>query len=343
MNERINNQDYSISLIRLIATGFIVTCHILQYTDSPLAWWFNVGVQIFLCISGFLYGKRKKITNEIAFYKKQFLKILIDYYLVILAAILLLFFFARKELSGSAVIKSLLTYGTLPGGGHLWYIPYCLLCYFLTPFLSQLFENTAKSRLVLLTAILFAAVFVLSETFFRYFNGAWIICYILGFFLGNIFEREDCRKMYAVTSVMIVALAILANTVQIVQDYFVKYELTGILGAFYSRFRNYAHVLLGTAIFILLKSLFSKIILKNGFMRPVKTVCNYSDKFSYDIYLTHMFFISGPFSLLNLTPMRPINICLIIVCTVISAVLVRFVSSAIQKNIFGKGQLRERS
>ena len=39
--------DRSISVIRLIAFSFIITCHIQQYLNINLAWWFNVGVQIF--------------------------------------------------------------------------------------------------------------------------------------------------------------------------------------------------------------------------------------------------------------------------------------------------------
>ena len=39
-----SSYDYSVSLIRLIATIFIITCHIMQYLSIELAWWFNVGV-----------------------------------------------------------------------------------------------------------------------------------------------------------------------------------------------------------------------------------------------------------------------------------------------------------
>lgn len=46
------NRDYAISIIRVISTSFIVICHIMKYYDCELAWWFNVGVQIFLCMSG---------------------------------------------------------------------------------------------------------------------------------------------------------------------------------------------------------------------------------------------------------------------------------------------------
>lgn len=44
------NKDYSVSLIRLVATVMIVTCHMMQYEDFVLAWWLNAGVQVFLFI-----------------------------------------------------------------------------------------------------------------------------------------------------------------------------------------------------------------------------------------------------------------------------------------------------
>lgn len=43
------------SLIRVIALCFIVVCHIMQYLENELALWFNVSVQIFLCISVFVW------------------------------------------------------------------------------------------------------------------------------------------------------------------------------------------------------------------------------------------------------------------------------------------------
>jgi peptidoglycan/LPS O-acetylase OafA/YrhL len=70
-----------ISLIRLLSMLMIISCHIMQYYDLELAWWFNVGVQIFLCISGFLYGQ-KNIDNVTDFYNKRLKKILIPYYVM---------------------------------------------------------------------------------------------------------------------------------------------------------------------------------------------------------------------------------------------------------------------
>lgn len=56
----------AISAVRLIAMVMIIACHILQYYKLELAWWLNVGVQIFLIISGFLSGI-KTINDPIDF------------------------------------------------------------------------------------------------------------------------------------------------------------------------------------------------------------------------------------------------------------------------------------
>ena len=52
-NDMASQYDYSISMIRAMSMVAIITCHFMQYLDIELAWWFNVGVQVFLCISGY--------------------------------------------------------------------------------------------------------------------------------------------------------------------------------------------------------------------------------------------------------------------------------------------------
>lgn len=42
-------RDIKISFIRMIAMFSIILCHFFQYYHLELAWWFNVGVQVFLC------------------------------------------------------------------------------------------------------------------------------------------------------------------------------------------------------------------------------------------------------------------------------------------------------
>lgn len=94
----------SISYIRLIAMFFIIICHFLQYYDNELAWWFNVGVQIFFIISGFLCGG-KEINDPIAFIVRQFKKILIPYYTFLIPVSIVYMFFARKSITITSFIN----------------------------------------------------------------------------------------------------------------------------------------------------------------------------------------------------------------------------------------------
>lgn len=323
--------DYSISLIRLIATVFIIVCHIMQYLDMELAWWFNVGVQMFLCMSGFLYGKRNQINDDLKFYKKNFLKILIDYYVVIISVILLFTIFLPEKLSIVEIIKVLLTNRTLRGGEHLWYIPYCLLCYLITPVLSRCLGNCENKSIFKRFLLLSIFVVVVIDLFFNYFKSAWIFCYILGFFLGRISNREKsdlCNKM----SFAIITGAILSNCVQIIQDYVLKLEFSDIIASRYYRFCNFAHVALGVSLFIIFKAVFS-VIFKNGYPNLIKKICGYSDKYSYDVYLVHQFVILGPFSLMHLTEMIGINLVLIMAIILVSSVLVNFISTRVRNKI----------
>ena len=71
-------RNYKISIIRILSMISIVLCHIFQAQKMTFAFWLNVGVQVFLFMSGFLYGK-KNIENTWSWIKRQFSKILIPY------------------------------------------------------------------------------------------------------------------------------------------------------------------------------------------------------------------------------------------------------------------------
>jgi membrane-bound acyltransferase YfiQ involved in biofilm formation len=56
----------------------------------------------------------------------------------------------------------------------------------------------------------------------------------------------------------------------------------------------------------------------------------FSDQYSYDIYLVHQFLILGPFTMMELTAFRWVNVTLILVCVVSLGVGVHVVSSLLR-------------
>ena len=90
----------------------------------------------------------------------------------------------------------------------------------------------------------------------------------------------------------------------------------------YMLYSNYSHLLLGVFIFLLLFLLLKHV--KNNYM------LNLSDKYSYDIYLTHHLFILSPFSVMSLTDSVFLNIVIALIATIVSAVLLHEVSKLIE-------------
>ncbi|MGN0086507.1 MAG: acyltransferase family protein [Alloprevotella sp.] len=76
----------AISLIRVLAMSSIVTCHFLQAHNNRWAWVLNVGVQVFLVLSGYLYG-HKHVTNWRSWCKARLLKLYLPFILFALTAL----------------------------------------------------------------------------------------------------------------------------------------------------------------------------------------------------------------------------------------------------------------
>lgn len=309
-------RDYSISVIRGISMLCIVLCHIMQYLEWELAWWFNVGVQIFLCISGYLYGK-KEISQWGEFLKKGFKKILAGYYIVFIPAAVILCFVIGSD-SVNQVIMGLLLNKTLSGGGHLWFVPTILFCYCITVFLSLIFpKREREGKRFIKLGILWILGFVVIDLFIPFFNPAWVFCYCLGYYLGRV---ED-QKVYRRVSVILCIAALLCNGCQILCDYVFHVKLP-----LHSIFCNYSHVLLGAALFVLLRCVFRNI--------GERKILRVSDKYSYEVYLVHQFFILGPMSLMELTQSTVLNLLVTFAVIAVAAFVVKKLTEWIGYYVF---------
>lgn len=330
MSIEAKDKDVAISAIRLVATAMIIACHILQYLDMELAWWLNVGVQVFLCISGYLYGSRKE-QPYFAFVGKQFYKILLDYWVVIVPAMILYILFNVVEMfTAKEVLGYIVGYGTLPGGGHLWYVSIILFCYLFTPLIQSFFDYCTKCSLISRWMRYLAAFIVVQIAcyyFFPFFNGAWVNCYLLGFLMRRI--SASCGQVRWLKAFIFVA-AVVLNGVQIAVDYVnpeLIEKLPGVFVSHYDLLCNYAHVALGVALFICMHGLFSKINYCDSALKVFKL----SDKYSYDIYLVHQFYILGPASLMGATSYLFVNVLLILAATFATAAVVNGVSAIVRK------------
>ena len=326
-------RDLSISFVRMLAMMFIVICHVMQYYDVELAWWFNIGVQIFLCISGYLYG-RKRILDILVFYRKNFVKILIDYEIVVFAAVAATVLFTDTVITVEEIAGAVLTVSTIAGGAHLWFIPTILMCYLLTPLYERIFSRAEQSHKLLVPAAVL--LFVMNELVFRqmfsYFNAAWINCYLIGFALRRF---QQYRFWYTGSAWLLTLTGAVCISIQASVRYLQLITLTDAWRPFYYPMCDYGHVFLGVALFC------SGRVLLRPFcnINLIQRILRLSDRYSYQIYLTHHFFILGPLSLMALTANSYVNVVLILLLTVLTAVLLQKISAKISA-VFMKKQLR---
>ena len=297
----------------------------MQYYDCELAWWLNVGVQMFLCLSGYLYG-RKTIDNELLFYKKQFIKILVPYYIVIIGAAIAQVLFARNEISLAHIAKALLCCGRLSGGEHLWFIPTILFCYVLMPLFDKLNDWVLKKKYALFYCIIaFVLLSVVVKLFVPYFNSAWIACCYLGHVLG---KNEIKRTMSSTLCTGLIYVgALFLVSIQIVISYILNLELSGTIQTLSAIMFDYGHAFLGIAIVLFLLDVFKTRNIPNVIMRPIM----FLDSISYEGYLVHQFFIFGTFSLLNIINQWIIAVIAIFAVTLICGFIVRIISKEMKK------------
>ena len=193
-------KDYSISLLRMLAVISIIFCHSFEYSSSifPNKGWILKsignylanGVQIFLIISGFLYGNSlnnisgKNEENSfldskvrIKFLIKNSLKILKDYWIYCLFVIFPVYYFKdllvlnRKEILGILVTSDVIN-----GVHHLWFIPYILFCYFLTPYLFDIKEYLkTKSKKIFIIGLMFVLFIIIIFSNFILFLSGYVV------------------------------------------------------------------------------------------------------------------------------------------------------------------------
>lgn len=320
------NRDWSISLIRLISLIMIISCHILQGLDLELAFWVNIGVQIFFFISGYLYGwKRRENLNIREWYKKQYVKLVRPLALLVIIMVIIDTTIFKIEYGITIIIANMIGlggfYGTLKATSHTWFVSYILVCYLITPLLNKIkFEKMRIYDFV--KQLLIIAIFLEILDFFKVtnINAAWIFNYIIGYYFAAYYinSHKDHKKFDRVILIISTLILIPRLILQYGNLNFSNFIVTNK-----SILMSWSHVLLGVSIFIILFNLFTKIKVKKC------KVLELSDKFSYYIYLVHQIFILNHLSVLFFTNYLSINILLIFGLSIIFGVLLYYLNYVI--------------
>lgn len=335
----ISNRDQRISIIRCISMFMIITCHILQYLNNSLAWWFNVGVQIFLFISGFLYGQ-KEIFNYMDWIKKRVKKILSTYYVYIIIVSIIYYIFHKDLFSIKAIIKSILClqyfFGGIEGLGHLWFISFIIMCYIITPGLQYIYSKFMNKKHEIsfwfnffIFMIILHIINILIPVSLSIPN---LFCYIIGYFISRRYFNNKYLNKYDKIKLnnLLVSFIMLSILINMLVIYFKYYKGIVSMSAGNILF-DYGHSILGISIFFTIYYTVSKWkIIKNKYLERI--IC-LLDNYSFEIYIVHQIYILGIYSLMKLTKFLFLNIIVIIVMIIISAYLLKKVTRSIENLI----------
>lgn len=277
-------------MIRLLAMLSIIACHFCQYYNSEWAWWLNVGVQVFFIISGYLYGN-KSIDVPMPWLKNRFVKILTPYYIFLTLAIVGYLIVSPERLGLANVISSYFVVGTIQGIGHLWFVSYILFCYLITPYLAAIRDYLSKKNMLdaLGSIVVIVGVYSIIEILIdSHFRPGMVGCYILGYFTAVFVNRLGEKTINICFWISLIPTAI-SNHVYCHLYYIQGLEMKGLL----THITDYSHAFLGYSITMLLMIVFKEI--------KESRILEYSDKYSYEIYLVHQLFILSPLTLLTTT------------------------------------------
>lgn len=325
------NRDYAISFIRVLAMTLILCYHFFQYYGIRTH--LNVGVYIFLCMSGYLYG-RKKIDNWLQFYFKNFIKILLDMYIVLTIFLIVAYLDTDYSLTLENVLKQFLLIDGKAIGGvcHLWFITYILGCYILIPVFSSLIDRIADEQLAsqLLAIVVIMAMIVICGI--GRFNSACINSFFAGLFWAKI-EKKGNIVVY---KRILYTIAILSVLIQLFCDFNIGLLEGGVENDIYIFINVYVLGIAGCALFFSLKDLGehvlkkpagSKILERSGILTL--------DRLSYDIYLIHFpLILSKSCCLMNLINNDLLSVLLVIIVTLILALIVNNCTRIIKKGFF---------
>lgn len=296
------SESLAISYLRVLALISILSCHFLQALDNKWAWIFNIGVQVFFFISGYLYG-HKVVTDWKLFFKGRLLKVYFPF-IVVSSFFILVYIITDVKVSKTSILSYILNtqmfIGKIKGLGHLWFVSAIAICYLTTPLLQVLQSRSS----VLIWVLLGFSVYEI--TIMKYDVSLFmpIFLYAFGYFYANI---KRIVKLLLVSILTIISLVI---TYSITWQQLLNYDGT---------MNRIFHVYVGLTISIIIIGSLYKVLHIEKMYRIAKMLDNYS----YEIYLVHHPLILGPISLMQMTNNRVLNVIIILAITGVSAYVLK--------------------
>jgi peptidoglycan/LPS O-acetylase OafA/YrhL len=326
-------KDVTLSLYRVIATLFILLCHIGTHYDSGLvSMGFLVGVEMFLLLSGYLVAKGAAKVRDLRFLAGRYFRIMLPVW--IFALIYLIAALCTQSYGVLDLLPYFLGISGLPrlhcgsyftgvqGLTHLWYITAALLCELLAvPLLAlkrRIGMQTRRCRL--LTAAVIAALYLL----------LWLTPLRLDYFLvfaTGLFFYDELQRPVGGKGLL---LALGALGVAFAARLVAMRLIDGT--AFYTRtVIPLTYVVIAVAALVALRALCNGRLTALAARVAGNPAVAFLERCSFEIYISHYVFIVGPLCVYALALPEIVKNLLFIVCSLAAAFLLHVLVRAVNR------------
>lgn len=299
-NSKTNTKNISsLTWLRATSVLMILACHYVEQNPNAyirmLAQFFNIGVQLFFILSGFLAGYRGVVKPYGLWYGKRMQRIYIPFWIFLSVLAIVHITKGMNVLTADWLLLAFGLQGSLVGvwgAEQTWFLSVLLLCYLITPILSEIaarFSNRACRAAVrgcLAAVCLIPIGYALLEQAWVYTIFTPVSFYIAAFFAGYHYDPKkpvSARMCWISVCVIFVAFA-LRLLVRTVSDGTILYDRIVV---------PYTQFVAAGAIFCL----FGKLFADGVAPRPIQFISD----ISFEIYLYHYMFVVGPISIFGKT------------------------------------------
>lgn len=320
--------NWSVSITRIAATMMIVLCHF--FSKIGIGWLgsiFDVGVPIFLIISGFLYGGVEHIPDKKSFYWKRWCRICIPMYIWLIAVVCMHCIYENYEvlkaipvfifnLQGIGWLQDYFSVPSIGDIGILWFFTVIFLCYILLPLFNKAACVIEKHVLVL---FIIAAV-IMAVNYIGIHLG-----YVLTFFTGYMMQKKGIKIKNEKQCIQCIFFTLVCQVGRLIFRRFLDDTV------FYNYIVVYfSHLVFAGGIFLIIDYMVTLITVIKGQQRLIHNkFVKYFDRLSIYVYIVHYSFLRGVFAVDRITDLYMIWILLFFGITFASAVLLMEISDKV--------------
>lgn len=279
----------------------ILLCHFVPHHPNAYvqmsAQFFNIGVQIFFILSGFLFGTQGEICDIRKWCTKRLIRIYIPWILFVVILAFIHITLGKNILTWNWLKLLFGLQGThvgVEGAGQTWFVTCLLICYLATPILNQLSRHQQNVPLIITLAIWPALLAMLTnQAIFTLLSPlSW---YGIAYLYGRHFNTNHINSKSGIIGLSLAIIALMGR-------FLIKTMTTNTI--------VYDQIVVGYSQAIAAAGIIFSIAWLTKEKYPGKSILLFSS-ISFEIYLYHYMLSAGPISLFSLTPYWTINALII--------------------------------